>query len=518
MESRGVLRGVMRGAGIRSIVKSFSYPPAIDLIFSGGTKLASKWFNVGGYGPHLSQSNALYQPDVVSDYYVFTNADGDYMADLESDTTPEPYNVVAVPDASSTETPGQGFPCTGLARNLQNGELLVGNHGGIDVHPDSTLYQSVVTLSSDGSTKIRENVLALGTNYSVQGVTYDLIRNTYWIEVSDIVGTNRTVRQYPMNASSDADLISSFAVDSDANGLTHNPNTDELYVLRGGSTTRTVKRYDPETGSYLGDLCTLPVSSTLDMLHYDPVNNILWYSKGANGANGIIQGYSVSGDFFGDDITVTNSLAIEGFLISTDGLTLEAVANDAYYHNGGSEINNISFYNFDLRQQVMKLRERLTELQVDIVMEYNTTPSGSKVIFAINDPVKEEGIAIYQGSASSTNISVIVYAGAAEAETLTLGAALTTKAHITIRADIKNKTVYLYQNGVLQDSASWVAAMTSVRYIGYGLGGNYDGSDVRWIDADIYKLKVHRKLLSSTEWNIIGQDWDDGESWTWNDQ
>lgn len=496
----------------------FVFPTINNVMFDGsGTKSVSEWQNGSGFYPDLSQATATNQPSLSSGVYTFDGTDN-YFTDESLTTTPapDPADVVAVPDASG-EVVGKGFTCTGLAKNLRTGELIVGNHGGQGVNDSSSLQQSVVTLSADGTTKIRENILGLGTNYSVQGVTYDNTRGTYWCEVSDIVGTNRTVRQYPVNATSDADLISSFAVDSDANGLAYNENTDELYVLRNGSGTRTVKRYDPADGSYLGDLCTLPASSTLDMLHYDPVNNILWHSKGSNGSNGIIQGYSLDGDYFGDNITLTDSLAIEGFIISTDGLTLEAVANDAWFHNGGAEVNNITFYNFDLREQVAKLRA-ISALQIDCVYKLNASTSSTEVLYGLGDPTSGLGFAVYQLGSNADTLRVLVHNGTtSEAVDLTFDADLTTESHITLAVDFANKSITARKNGVLQDTQTWTLAYTECRYVSQSVGGNYDGSGTRFLNCDIEELNVNFGLLSDAATNALGNTWDDGKAWTWTD-
>lgn len=511
--NHGFLQGVTLEIPAAPPSSAYEYPAPSPYLFFGGTKGANAWGNTG-FGPDATEPTN--PPTLNVDTYEFDGVN-DVLRDLASDTMPSPDTVQAVPDASG-EVTGKGFACTGLTKNLRTDELIVGNHGGQGVHPDATLEPSVVTLSADGSTKVRENVLGMGDNYSVQGVVYDNTRDVYWCIAKDVDNIDTRLLQFDIDeVGGTTNANANYALDSDANGVAYNPNTDELYVLRGDTATRVVKIYDPTDGSYTGDLCTLPASSTLDMLAYDPVYNILWHSKGANASSGFIQGYSLDGDFFGDVITVTDSLAIEGFIISNNGLNLEAVSNDAWYHNGGAEVNNISFYTYDLGQQVAKLYKRYDGLELSFLGNINTATGDTDVIFAINDPVREEGFGIYKGSGSATTIRIIVHNGTTlEAEDFTLGAAWTTECIITVKADIANKTAELFQNGVSQGTVSWALAFTDFRYTAFGIGDNYNSADNRELNIDVKEMYLASEVLTNAQTNAQNQAWatEHGLSWT----
>ena len=493
---------------------SYSFPAINNVMFDGaGDKSVSAWENNGGYFPDLEQSTATNQPSLASGVYTFDGTDN-YFTDEMSDTTAAPTSTQKVPDAASTLTVGQGFPCTGLAINRLNGQLIVGNHGGVAPHPDSTLNASVCILSADATELIRECIMDTGDygdDFSVQGVAWNNKTTNYYALVKDTGGSDDVILELPMTATSSDDAVRSISVNTTTNGIAFNPLTDEIYAVRDNGQ---VDIYPATGGASTGTLCTFS-DSNIDMLYFCPVNNILWLSSGANAANGRIRGYSVAGDYFGDLITVTDSLAIEGFALSADGMTLTHVANDAFYHNGGSEEDHIAFYNYDLSQQVAKLRP-ITEMQIDFLYHLLTSTSTTEVIYALGDPLSGLAMAIYQVGSDDDRIRVIVHNGTtSESINLDFGAAFTTKSHITLRIDFANKEIKAYQNGVLQDTQNWTLAYTSCRYIGQAIGGNYDGSGSRFLHFEIDELYVNNGILSDADTDSRGNDWDEGEAWTW---
>ena len=490
--------GVQFSGGVA--VPEFTYPAPSTLIFNGGTKAVDKWDSDNSFGSPLRQSTVGDQPSLSGDTYVFVNSQTDHMTrELQAPTnTPTQKQI---PNCSyDGEIVDRGYAITGLAKDLKTGYLYTGNHGGISPHPDATLNAGINVLTSDGGVLVREFDMGLGGSDSIQGVSYDKTRDAFWM-----VTTEATRRAVLFNKETGVE-IRSFNLGSTANGSAYDYVNDWLYIM---ANTGVISKYDASDGTLLTATVTTMTGSAPDCLHFDPVYGILWATRGTSGASSFIRGYSIALAIWGDEIQVTDTLAIEGCLISDDGTSLVGVANDGYYHNGGAELNGYFTFDFDLREQIIKLYSYVTAWQADLIYKRNSPPSGAKVIVAINDPVGEKGSAIYMSSGSATNIQVLNHDGTTlESDTLTLGASSATRFHLTVRVDLIAKTIKLYQNGVQQGATATIAlTVSNLRILGIGLCGNYDGSDIRWADADVDECVVTLGLKSDADTNALGQGW-----------
>ena len=236
-------------------------------------------------------------------------------------------SATTLADGGSGSTSGKGFTITGLSIDTTDTTYWAGNHGKpTEGSPISD--PSLVHLSSDFQTILAQ----LPVTNPVQGVVYDKSDGTLWY-------TDLTAQKI-LHVEVDGDPIGEIALGYIPNGLARNDATDELWIF-GQDDTLEVRRC---SDGALMNSSTL-VLADHDQLFFDDERNQLLVSYGANGSAGKVNVYEVAGY----SLTLHNTLnlsahanAIEGVVLMNDS-TLK-VGNDAYYHLGGANLNQVLTY------------------------------------------------------------------------------------------------------------------------------------------------------------------------------
>lgn len=490
--------GVQRGIGSkRGGALLFDPADYFDLFFGRGANATTALIaNESATGwPSLTGVNV--QAADVEGGVIDLDGTNKYYED-QSVNTVSNFASVPVPDASGGDS-GEGYTCTGLdlipaglLGASEPEEWFTGNDGR-GASSDTSNEPSVVILSKDGLTKRREFIPSIG-DVSIQGTAVNTVTGE-----GAYVTTESPRKVRIINLLTGVEQ-SNFDVDSDANGLAHNPTAREYYVLKNSGL---IKRYN-EAGVYQGDLTTLS-GSAQDMLHFDDVNQILWASLGANGNNGTMRGYSLARDTWGNDITLTGSTAIEGIYIQ--GTKLYAL-NDGYFHNDTPGGNVLVNYDFDPTQQIAKLKQAYTKLHILLPFKLNGAPDMADVIYTIGDPLSSQGAGLYAVSGGTNLLRVFVHNGTAyEFIAFTLDNNMTTESILSVLIDFDNNEVTVRQNGVLQDGGakSFALAMDSLVYVKPYLG--VENGDSRYINGVYRDFGLNGDALSAAEENAVCNYW-----------
>lgn len=231
-----------------------------------------------------------------------------------------------------TSKNNNGFTITGLAYDLTNNYFLCGNIG--KEHPtDSTpINSSIVVLDSSLNNVLFQIELAknLQIKGDIQGVTIDSVNNSIWF--CDF-GENKVY-----NISYECDSITSFDV-SKPTGIAYDCYRDMIWVL----TYSNLLLYNRD-----GDLFRIIPTNEQgqDQLFYDSGSDALFMTAGNNykGENYVFVVDCKTGEKELRFI-LKDSYAIEGITIVNGNMY---IANDGYYHDAKSNINQINIYkNFD---------------------------------------------------------------------------------------------------------------------------------------------------------------------------
>lgn len=135
----------------------------------------------------------------------------------------DPERIHYLPDAANSPE-GAGFTCTGLAYDATSNTFWAGNYG--KLHPqDNEIHPSLVNLSFDFSTVLKEIQLESYDGINVQGVAFDSSNQSIWYaDGKSIINIDQTgTRQMSFTLGQYSAYI--------PNGLTYDASTDTLYVL-----------------------------------------------------------------------------------------------------------------------------------------------------------------------------------------------------------------------------------------------------------------------------------------------
>lgn len=233
-----------------------------------------------------------------------------------------------LPDASGGDT-GEGFTCTGLARDSGGTDFWAGNVGG-NVSGDVTVAPSLVRLSGDGMTKVAEILLAtpFASVTNVQGVAEDLIDNTLWF-CAPIQNKVHNISKAGVDQSKSFTLAG-------ANGVAYDSLRDRLWLASGANIGRYTK-----AGVLEGSLFATGLSD-LDMLFYDATTDLLYLSEGANGTAGYVRSYNpVTGVMNERVYRLASATGIEGVVL--EGTAIYAL-HDGYFHSLVPAHNQLQTY------------------------------------------------------------------------------------------------------------------------------------------------------------------------------
>lgn len=241
-------------------------------------------------------------------------------------------SATTLPDGASASTAGKGFTCTGLARDA-DGTWWVGNHGDA-VQPDGVLAPSIVHLSADFSTILAEyeGVADLGLGAaSIQGVTVLPSGNIAFIQLG-------SPSKYVVITPAGAQVGSTINLDNNDNGLAYDTLRDQVITY---NTASGVVTWRDKTTLAASSRAFTTIGSLFDQLFYDAANDRLLATYGTSAVPGLVGVWEpVAGSVarLVGTYTLTEADAIEGIVLHNG---IWYVANDAYYHSGASDLNQI---------------------------------------------------------------------------------------------------------------------------------------------------------------------------------
>lgn len=489
------------------ITESYSYPAPSKYLFFGGDKSAGSWENTG-FAPDGTESTN--PPTLAADKWTFDGSN-DVLSDQQGGTVSKVKETIW-PNAAGGAT-DEGFTNTGLALDVKRDVWVVGNDGRTDNLADPQDC-SIVIVSLDLTTNIKEYQFSFSSTTSIQGTAYDNTTDTYWfITQGATYQAMQLDPDYTPDGTDDDAIVNSFTADTNANGIAVNQNTGNIYIL---TTNGVVKEYEQD-GTFVQTISSGFTGTGVDMLFYDPTYNMLYYTYGNSGSTGYMKAYSLDLNTFSSAIELTDVKAVEGVHIDFTNNKLY-VGDDGYFHNGGSDNNVLIEYDWNASRVITQLYKAYTELELSFVGKLLSDTSDTEVIFVTSDPVHGYGLGIYKQGNTTDGIRVGVNDGSNgfESVDLELGTAWTTESIITLRLDIANKTATLYQGGVQQDTGSWTSDFTSLVYTtSFGIGDNYNGADDRALNFELKEMYLAAEILDDSTTDEINQAWATEHSLSW---
>lgn len=483
-------------------VEAISFVPSMltPLLLLDGDRDAapSLWQSNAVEWPSFYQAVSAHQPTLNAGALEFDGSD-DYMSGAYYN-----YSVSAsqtLPDGVGSDS-GKGITCTGLAKDDVTDTFWIANHGqatGADPYTPS-----LMNVSKDGITEIGEIELIslFPSMQSVQGVAVDTSDSTLWF-----VSVSENLVRHITKAGAN---LGSFAVDSGANGLAYDSNDDSLLVLYSN---KQIRRYNASTGTLIETVVTLSKLSNVDHLYLDIVKNILWVSHGASANPGRVSAYSIDDDILSDPVRLPEADAIEGIYL--DGTSLY-VLSDGYFHNG--TLNQLHTYTFSSSPIEDTVTRKYEALEFNMVLKVGAVTSSTEAIISLGDPLSGMGFGLFLVGSTDNTIRVIIDDGNAALDTVDIicSAALTTYSILTLKADLINRTISLYQNGAYQGQGSHdVSVQNDIVYCPISLGALPDGS--RAVHLDIKDICITDYLLSSAQGNDLDNYYADEHGLIWTD-
>jgi len=241
-------------------------------------------------------------------------------------------NTVILPDVTNGKT-NYGFTCTGLAYDSLENCFWVGNYGK-SLPSDSTVKNSIVKLSLDGTTKLSEiDLSTIIPTQDIQGVTVDTSNNTLWVASA--------IAKEIYNISKDGTLIN--VISHNANGLAYDNRTDTLWILTFNNSGTGVIENITKTGTTIKTYNYSGITDA-DMIHLDTNQNIIYFTAGANyHGNNFVYKLDLETGATNLYKTLKESYAVEGLYINGNKIY---VLNDGYYHSAFLNKNVLNIYEF----------------------------------------------------------------------------------------------------------------------------------------------------------------------------
>lgn len=351
-------------------------------------------------------------------------------------------SATELPDASGGVA-GKGFTCTGLWREA-DGTWWVGNYGRRDEGDVSTFASSVVQLSSNFTTKIREilssNISPTLTN--IQGVT-GAPDGTLWL------ASPADSKIYNISKAGSGSLINTFTMANAPNGIAWDSLRGELIV--GRFTAPNLDWVNPTTGAVTQSI--LLQGGVPDHLYFDA-------SEGSQGTVYYTWDDGHVGKFDVARQTLLRQWVLLSPWVSTQADCIEGIwkegntlylANDGYFHSGSPRLNRILQYTIDTSTPDLGNRVLIAGVARQV-----TTQANYRTLFAMGRPSRStsKGVNVYIPPNSSSILGLGVNGTNTEFGSLTLGSTFIYVFDVNTAA----KTVSLYINSAHQGSPTNNAA------------------------------------------------------------
>lgn len=416
---------------------------------------------LSGYGGTLRQATAANQPTLSAGRLNFDGTNDLLTQHLNATLR----SAVNLPDASNGDT-GKGFTCTGLTQ-APDGTWWVANDGRDQESGGNGLQvPSLVHLSADFTTKLGEilcSSIDAGITGSIQGIAYDTSDDTLWfVSQADSkvwhVGTNGSV-------------IGSLALAFPPNALAiDGANLIVGHASTSGSFTR-AEWVNKSTGATAKSILLL--YSNPDHFHFDASDGsqgALWASWGTNNVPGIVAKFDVATAQATGFWSLAEADAIEG--IHVTGSTL-SVLSDGYFHGAASALNRALTYDIALPGSTT------STLALFGVAQLNASPSATKGLLCVNDPVGGQGAGVMFPGSTTTSLRLSV-------KGVNVDFAVTTTTEFLFYAliDTSADTATLWVNGVQIGAPQSVAAVSGdLRAAAVVLGAADETPVARWANC-----------------------------------
>ena len=151
-----------------------------------------------------------------------------------------------------------------------------------------------------------------------------------------------------------------------------------------------------------------------------------------------------------------------------------------------------------------------------MVIKIGAVTSSTEAIISLGDPLSGMGFGLFLVGSTDNTLRVIIDDGNAALDTVDIvcDAALTAYSILTLKADLINRTISLYQNGAYQGQGSYDASIQNdVVYCPISLGALPDGS--RSVHLDVKDICITDYLLSATQGNDLGNYYADEHDLVW---
>tara|TARA_R110002095_G_scaffold198634_1_gene178157 strand:+ start:2173 stop:3504 length:1332 start_codon:yes stop_codon:yes gene_type:complete len=324
-----------------------------------------------------------------------------------------------------------------------------------------------------------------GRGITCTGLAFDATTDTFWIANHGQALGSDPFTPSIMNVSKDGAtkitelvLTAQFPAMSSIQGVSVDTSDGTLWLV---SKDENLLRHISKTGDDLG---TISAGSGANGLAYD----------------GRVRAYSIGNDVLSDQIRLPESLAIEGLYL--DGAYLY-IADDGYFHNG--TLNQLHRYAFDSANIRAVITGDYDALEFNMVVKFGGTAATSETILALGNPLSGRGFGVFLIGGTNNQIRIMMNDGIVPSQQVDVvcAAALTAYSIITLKADFANRTISLYQNGVLQGAGSYSAAMHNALFYGaLSIAGLPDGT--RTPHIDFKEICITDYLLGAGQNNNLG--------------
>lgn len=489
------------GSTTAIVIPTQSYTPLdlspLLLLDSQQNADSNSWSNLASAWPGGYQADSSKRPVIQNDAVEFDGVN-DHFSGAYSDLTPT--NIQILPDGAGS-TAGRGITCTGLAYDASDDTFWIANHG--QATSSSPFTPSIMNVSKDGQTNLSEILLKplFPAIESVQGLVVDTSDNSLWF-VSRLENLVRHVSKAGVD-------LGSIAVPAVPNGLAYDSRDNSLLVMLDNGD---INRYNTATGGQIGNMIVnVGQLGLVDMLYLDDVQNVLWISYGLSGSAGNIRAYSIDTGILSDPIILDDVQAIEGIYL--DGTTLY-VTDDGHFHN--QTFNQLVIYDFDPSGVISTINKIYTEMEFTFVFKIGGISGPTETILALGDPLQQKAFALFLKGNTDDTVRFFINDGVQPIAFLDITCAQDFSSYsiISVKIDFANRSVSLYQNGVLQGQQPYNNdILPSISYADMSIAALPNGD--RATHIDFKDICVTEFLLNAGQNNELGQHYADKHSLNW---
>ncbi|MEY4416873.1 MAG: hypothetical protein RIQ53_4166 [Pseudomonadota bacterium] len=432
------------------------------------------WASLVADGTTMAQATAASQP-VAGVAGVALDGSDDHL--IRSYPGARLVRAVTLPDGASKAEPGQGWTCTGMGADPDDGTYWICNHGRrTELLDTAQQAPSVVQISiaSDGAITILREILLepLGwTGSSTQGV--GVTPTTLWVNHT-LNGTYIEINK-STGALTGRVITPSWA----GSGCSYDAARDALWCGQNFGTGSGLELRLCSDGSLVaGSQITTGLNEQDSLSYYGPTRTLL-ISFGPTGSPGNVRAYDCTTTTpvsLGSIVLTEEAGAVEG--ICWDGGTQLLVMSDGYYHQGLAGGNRCLTY-------------QIAPLVSDVVDIYGVwsldAATSTDAVLAVGDPVQSAKIGFALMTTGRTNLSVWGQTGESAATSrVSYSATVPSMARPRIvyaRLDRTAQLISLWIDGTLigtQAATTWTRpfANAGTAYIGRAAdaGRNLDGT------------------------------------------